>query len=422
MIAESGALASSALRVLTTLSALVIGSALVLWALSGPLADVIGPTVGVSDEQMAALLAISALFLATLGLSGILGSVALIRGHRFLPALAPAFPSVLGALYLVVVDTPAVTTTFAAIALGGLIQTVAVGVAAVVPRFSVVSGTPLRIGRLASLTATILLLMGLIAPLQRILAAGLDPAGAAQFDYAARGMQVALQLLLGGLVIAVLPDWTTKHSQSTDIRPQVIFTAVAAILLLVTSGGIALVAASPIVSLVYERGAFTASDTSSVVLLVRILVPGFVAEGVWLVLAQALLATGRTDIVLRVWTLRFVIVLVLTTLLGLAWGAIGVAVAYSLAGVAATSVAGRYAATLGLLHGGAPLIRRAVAAGLVISLVALALLAVAAWIPPVPAAVMVIGVAGLTVYSLRLVEPFVATVRGHRPPVVEADS
>ncbi|RPH31890.1 MAG: hypothetical protein EHM90_06950, partial [Chloroflexi bacterium] len=370
MLGEEGALASSALRVLAILGALVVGSALALWVVAGPLANVIAPLIGVGVALMSTLLALSALFLASLGLSGIFGSVALIRGHRFLPALAPAFPSTLGALYLLSVDEPGVTGAFAAIAFGGAIQVLVLGAVAVFPRFVVTGGTPLQIGRLASLTAALLLLIGLLAPLQRILAASIDPAGAAQFDYAARSIQVALQLLLGGLVIAVLPDWTAKHNRAQDIRPEVINTMVAAVLLLITAGGIALVAASPIVSLVYERGAFVTSDTESVVLLVRILVPGFVAEGVWLVLAQALLATGRTDVVLRVWAVRFLTQLLLTLVLGLPGGAVGVAAAYSVSTVISTGAATRFATSLGILHGGASLIGRASQAGLAIALAA----------------------------------------------------
>lgn len=422
MVNKDGAITWSALRVLAVIAVLILVSAFALWMASGGLAGLIAPLVGVSPPLMSALLATAAVFLATLGVSGVLGSIALTRGRRFLPALAPALPSTLGAVYLLGATDPAVAATFAAVAVGGVIQVALVGAVALLPRFRVAEGPPLHLGRAASLTALLLLLLGLLAPLQRILAAATDPAGAAHFDYAARGMQVAQQLLLGGLVIAVLPDWTAKHRSAKDIRPEVIRTAVATTLLLFAAGGLALVAAPPIVALVYERGAFVGHDTDAVVLITRILVPGFVAEGLWLVIAQAMLATGRTDIVLRVWTVRFVAQLILITLLGLAWGAVGVAAAYSLSMLISTGVAGVAARNLGILRGGSPLLVRTFAVGLLTAGAAVGLMAAGELVSPWVAAIAVLAVVLVGGYRWDLLGTVVETLRGERTDALDSET
>jgi peptidoglycan biosynthesis protein MviN/MurJ (putative lipid II flippase) len=167
-----------------------------------------------------------------------------------------------------------------------------------------------------------------------------------------------------------------------------------------------------LVELVYQRGAFVSSDTASVVFLTRILVPGFVAEGLWLVLAQGMLATGRNDLVLRVWFLRFAAQLVLTIALGLPWGAAGVAAAYSLSMLIATALAAAYSAGLRTFESGSSLLVRSVQAGLVTAGVAVALMLASSWIPAWLAAIAVVLVAVTSAYLWRLSETVIGTLSG----------
>jgi putative peptidoglycan lipid II flippase len=420
MVASDGSISRPALRVLAGIGGVVIVSALAVGLTAVPVSTIVGPLVGVSPELAATLLVAAAVFLGTVGVAGILGSVVLIRGHRFLPAFAPAFPSILGGLYLIITPEPAVTGAFAALAAGGVIQVLIVGAFALLPRFSPAARPPLRLGRIATLTAVILLLQALLPPLQRILAATIDPAGAAQFDYAARGMQVALQLLLGGLVIAVLPDWTVRFSQAGVIHSEVTRTTAVATVLLMAAAGFALVAAEPVVRLVYERGAFLAADTEMVVLITRILVPGFVAEGLWLVMCQGLLATGRTDLVLRVWAIRFAALLGLTLVLGWTGGAVGVAVAHSVSNLVATGFGAAFSARAGIFRDGAAMLGRAVRAGGVTTAVAIGLWMAGQWIPPLIAGIAVLGVAVGASHVAGLTPAVLTTLRGRHPVSIES--
>jgi putative peptidoglycan lipid II flippase len=183
---------------------------------------------------------------------------------------------------------------------------------------------------------------------------------------------------------------------------------------------VALVAAPPIVELVYERGAFVGSDTEAVVLITRILVPGFVAEGLWLVIAQAMLATGRIGLVLRVWTVRFVAQLILTTLLGSRWGASGVAAAYAVSMLISTGVAAMAARNLGILGGGSPLLIRALGVGLLTAGAAVGLVAAGDWISPWVAAVAVLAVVLVGGYRWGLLGTVVATLRGERTDALDS--
>jgi putative peptidoglycan lipid II flippase len=415
MIAPDGHVSGNGLRKLGAIGVVAMAAAIFVAATAPVTAGLVAPVVGVETEVMTALLLAGSVFLGTQAVSGVLGCAALIRGRRFWPALGPALPSTLGALYLAVTSGPTVTDAMFAVAVGGVVQVVMMGALALMPPLATGPGPALALGRIATLTAGLLLLMGLIPPLQRVMAAVLDPAGAAQFDYAARGMQVALQLLLGGLVIAVLPEWTVRYQERGAIHPEVTRVAAVATVLLFTAAGVALVAVEPIVRLVYERGAFLPADTEAVVLLARILVPGFVAEGLWLVTAQGLLASGRTDLVLQVWAVRFVVQLGLTLVLGALAGSIGVAVAYSASNLVATGFAALLARRTGIFHDGSTVLIRAFQVGAATGIGAVVLLLAAEWVPPLLAGAAVFAIAAVAGHVAGLTPAVMATLRGQPP-------
>ena len=185
-------------------------------------------------------------------------------------------------------------------------------------------------GRQAILTALVLIAISLLAPIQRVAAGSLEVAGTARFDYAARSLQAVQQLLIGGLLVAVLPDWSRIAGDPAHFKARVSMTVTGAALLLSTAGIVALVAAPQLVALVFERGAFTQDDSAAVASLIRLMSPGFVAEGITLVLVQAAFANHRSELAIRVGFIRVGLQLLLTLSLGLIAGAAGVAMAYTI--------------------------------------------------------------------------------------------
>jgi putative peptidoglycan lipid II flippase len=218
----------------------------------------------------------------------------------------------------------------------------------------------------------LLIALNLLIPLQRMVASAFEAAGAAQLDYAARGLQVVLQMLVGGLAMASLADWS-RPGQGRRVRVGVSRATALAALLLVVSGSVIVVSAQPLVATLLERGAFDAADTRTVSTLLIILVPGFVAEGLAVVLSQGLLAIRFTRLFLRVNAIRFALHLVLIVVLGQAWGVVGVAAAYVIALVATLVMTIVGAAQIGLFRGNASLLARTAAAATLIGTTAVTL-------------------------------------------------
>ena len=210
----------------------------------------------------------------------------------------------MGALYLVTAEPASVIGLYGALVVGGVLQLAAVASAAWIPRPRTGPGEPFDPGRQAILTALALIAISLLAPIQRIAAGSLEVAGTARFDYAARSLQAAQQLLIGGVLVALLPDWSRIASDPAHFRARVSATVTGVGLLLATAGVVALVAAPQLVALVFERGAFTQDDTAAVASLIRLMSPGFVAEGISLVLVQAAFASHRPELAYRVGFMR----------------------------------------------------------------------------------------------------------------------
>jgi peptidoglycan biosynthesis protein MviN/MurJ (putative lipid II flippase) len=274
---------------------------------------------------------------------------------------------------------------------------------ALFPNRKMADTPPLGSRSLAAWSIALLAALNALPPLQRLVASSVDASGAAQFDYAARGLQVVTQLLIGGLVISSLPDWTTMRHDAPGLRRQVTRASSSAFLLLIVAASVALVAIEPMVGILLERGAFGPDDTVAVSLLVVILLPGFVAEGLTLVLTQALLATKQTRQFLWINASRFLAHGIMTLLLGTAYGAIGVAAAYSISLVMTAAWTGIVVIRAGLAQWNSSLIARvatvaasAIAAALLLSLLGRDW----AWV----SGAAVLAVAGSGAYLLRLSE------------------
>jgi peptidoglycan biosynthesis protein MviN/MurJ (putative lipid II flippase) len=184
----------------------------------------------------------------------------------------------------------------------------------------------------AALSMLVMLtLLAFIPPMERVLTALRAPADAARYDYAIRSLRSGQQLLVGGLFLASLGDWSSLASAGARVRLQrslVTLTGVATLLLLLAAS-VALVAIHDIVRLVFEHGTFTAADTNAVATIVLLGLPGFVAESLVLVQSSALAALKRNDLLVVNGIVRFVGTALMLLLLAPRWGANGAAIAYS---------------------------------------------------------------------------------------------
>ena len=402
MVDAHGALRRPALRLLAGAGALVCITAAALALAAGVLSEPLAPYLGVAREQMRNLLLFGAAFLAMESLAGLVGTIALARGSRFIPTVVPAFPSAVGCVYLALFSAAGTTGTFAAVTIGAVLQLMTISVVVVRSRPYAAAAAPLRVGALATLTVVQLLLFGLLPILQRLMAAVGDSAGPVRFDYAFRGIGAAQQLLIGGLLVAILPDWTVLHQRTRRISEGVVRAWLVGILLLSAAAGIALAAAPSIVRLVFQRGAFTAADTDAVALLVRLMLLGFVAEGMTLILVQGMLATSRNDVSLRLGFVRFGLQAVLTALLGVTFGPVGVAAAYSASLALAFFYAIVLSGRLGLLESGHGVLFRSVGACAMIGAAGGIVSSLGSAIPSIlgALAVVLVGVASLPLFGL----------------------
>jgi putative peptidoglycan lipid II flippase len=405
MLDARGALARPAVRFLGVVGSLIVFTSLVVGLSSSALAAVVAPILDVARVETRGLIIFAAAFLAATALAGVLGSVALARGRRFLPAILPAVPSTVGAVYLSVGTAPTTGQTFAAVAAGAALQLAIMIVAVLRPMPRVANVPPLRLGFLTLLTVSQLLLFGLLPVLQRLLAAVGDSAGPARFDYAFRGVMAAQQLLIGGLLIAILPDWAALHQRAARIGHSVVRAWIVGGFALTTAATLALVAAPSIVQLIFQRGAFTAEDTQAVALLARLLLPGFVAEGVTLIVFQGLFATARNDLALQLGFVRFGVQALLTLVLGLALGSTGVAIAYSISLTAALAYALIISSRIGLLAGGRHLMLRSGYAWLLTAAAGVVVMAAGTVLTPWLGTLLVLLIALLTVVGFGLGGP-----------------
>lgn len=367
MLTPAGEISRRAAR---ALGALCVGVAILATFLA--VLSVIAPLqmselLETSPEIARSLLITAAVLMVLLVLAGILSSVAVARGRRFVPAVAPAIPSTTGAMWLIAAGSPTVTTTLLAVSIGAFVQVLLSAYAATVGGIRVVDTRPLKTRSLAIWMMAFLAALNLVGPLQRIVATSMESAGAARFDYASRGLQVVLMLVIGGLIIATLPDWSAVR-RARILRTEVTRAMAQAGLLLSVAGAMLLVAVTPVIALFLERGAFTSEDTAAVAMLVRLMIPGLIAEGLVLVLSQALLAARFTRAFLFAGFARVAVVVLLTILLGLPFGAAGVAIAYSGALVIAATVTAIPALRAGMLKGGSSLLGRTAIAAMTVLL------------------------------------------------------
>lgn len=334
LVNDEGLLARGPLHLIAALIAGGVAVVLGLVVASGPLGTALGGAIGVPDSLVSSLLLASTPFVFLQLLAGQLMAVLLAQGRRFLPLAGAAVPSVFSAALLIHDGSASGADVYMALGIGSTVEVLLLATGIRRPiEVGEVHTEPVASTALGMLG--VFLLLSLIPPIERVVASTQDTAGGAEYFYASRSLAVVQQLLIGGAALASLGDWSAMlrtFDRSVLARSVASRLAAAGVLLAVASA-IAVVAAPEIVALVYERGQFTASDTDSVSLILLIALPGFVAEGLSLIVGQALLAARETRVAIGIGYGNFALRLTAVIVFGAVWGAVGVAAGYSLATV-----------------------------------------------------------------------------------------
>lgn len=298
---------------------------------AGSIASALGTAAHVPAAAMESPLRLACLFLFFQVVASQLISVSLALGGRFIAAVAPGLPSTAGVVALAV-HRPSLGLLFLALALGASAESLLL-LGFLRRSLRVVNGSPLRVNALAFATAAQFAVLNLIPPLERVVAAEHGSGGAASYNYAVRSLTLVQQLLVGGFVLSALGDWSAmSRAQGPEpLRRAVARTAATSTLLLSLAASIAVVTGHNLVALVYQHGAFEGHETEVVTRLLLIALPGFCAEGIGLVISQALIAQRKNSLAVRIGFARFLLQAILILELGRVWGVAGVAAAYSVA-------------------------------------------------------------------------------------------
>ena len=166
-----------------------------------------------------------------------------------------------------------------------------------------------------------------------------------------RSLTVVQQFIVGGVTAAALADWSNfvRLGLTFSFRRSIARAVAASLLALGAAASVAIVASTSLIEVVFEHGNFTHDDTLDVSQILLVALAGFVAEGVMFVVSQALLATRRNRASVVIGVGRSGLRLGIVLALGLPFGPIGVAAAYSIANVATLIVQVAYLVRLRLL-------------------------------------------------------------------------
>lgn len=301
--------------------------------LSSPIAAWLKHFANGVPEDLQHLVQLSSLFFLLQFLAGILIAVGFARGRRFLPAASPAIPSVVATVALLVNSNLTPNELYLSLDVGVVLQILMLLVV-LYPRVAVSSEEPVDVLVPTLQMGAAYLLLAVIAPLERVVAASQSPASAAQYDYAIRSLKGVQQLLIGGVVLAKFSDWSTSHLGSESVTgTSILFTLQLCTAALLFAAAIAVSSASFLVHLLFERGRFGPNDTRAVAQILLAGVAGFVFDGLASTLATSLAAVRRNGLLLAITFVTVSIRIVSMLGLGKLYGAVGVAESYSLTGV-----------------------------------------------------------------------------------------
>lgn len=337
LLATDGSVLTEIVRRMVRLTWFALATFLLLAAGATLIAPVLAPSLDRAGVHLAALIRIACLFGFVQVLVGQLAVLCWARGARFVPALSPAWPSIVASIPLLLGATVSTGSLYLLLTAGSVVQVILLGTAA--GRNVKFSREPAdRRGEPRTLVSlSTWAVAQTVVPFEIWIAARASATGGADFNYAYRGIAVAEALIVGGIMYAALPDWSDffRTKAHAVLERSIARTVSVAALALSVAAGVGLVASHTLVRLAFQRGSFTAHDTEVVSTIIVAGLPGFVAEGVMMVLSQAILAERRIRAGIAFGMLRATSMLGFAAIFGLIGGPVGVAVGYSVANVLA---------------------------------------------------------------------------------------
>lgn len=339
LLAGDGAVLTAIVRRIGRLTIIALITFALLAGLATVLAPVLSPALDRSAVHLATLIRLGCLFGFSQVLVGQLAVLCWARGARFVPAVSPAVPSVLASIPMVA-GGGTTEILYLLLTVGSGVQVLILAVAGS-RRLRLSAEAPDRRGEPpTAVSLGSFAIAQLMVPFMVWTAARASATGGADFNYAYRAIAVSQALLVGGITYSALPDWSDfyRSEARASFERSVAQTVSIAALALSVAAGIGLVAAPTLVRLAFERGSFTAHDTRVVSAIVVAGLGGFVAEGVMLVLSQAILAERRIRAGIGFGMGRAGALFACVAACGLAGGPVGVAVGYSLANLGTLAV------------------------------------------------------------------------------------
>ena len=200
---SQGALYSAALRLMLRIGGVAALISLAVFILAAPLSMLLSSHAQLNASQTETLLRIAAISVITQVAAGQVGAWCFAKGHRFIPAFAPAIPSTAVAAALILDGSIDVAGVLIAFTVGSIVQVMILAARAGLSTQLVRTPLPglnrYAVGMLLS-TA----LLGFISPFERVVAATHSVGDAARYDYAARSLAAVLSIIMEG---SFSPGW-----------------------------------------------------------------------------------------------------------------------------------------------------------------------------------------------------------------------
>jgi len=260
LVAPDGGLVIAAVRFMAMMTAVAAGLSLTLVMLAGPSSQLLASHASVEAPLMGDLLRITGIFLLAQVVAGEATVISLARGHRLVPAIGPAFPSLAAGAGMVILPGIDIRLAYLLLTIGTILQ-IAVVFGNIGHSVHFQGGALPRMGAVTTAMFVSFALLAAIVPIERIVAAGLSTASSAHYDYAMRSLRVAQQLILGGLLLTALGDWSARASRVDlgHLRKSLGAAIVLGGSLLFLAASVAAVSGHSIVALVSQPGPFAAT-------------------------------------------------------------------------------------------------------------------------------------------------------------------
>ena len=280
LLTHDGEVITAGVRRILRLTLLAVVVFVLFAAFASPITSLIAGKLDRPGVHLVALMRFAAAFGFSQVLVGQLAALAWARGARFGPAVTPALPSIVASVPLLADPHVTAPTLYLLLTAGSLAQ---LGLLAATAGRSLRFATePLHgLGKLTFGFLGALVVSQFIVPFEVIIAARASASGGADFNYAYRALSVTQLLIVGGLTLAALPEWSNhvRAQARASLERSIAQALSVAVLALSLAAAVGLVAGETLVRLVFQRGSFTAHDTEVVAAIVLAALVGFVAEG-----------------------------------------------------------------------------------------------------------------------------------------------